>query len=109
MDSIVLDALGDRTRRRIVAFLANQEACVSDIVKEVALAQPTVSQHLKVLREAHLVSVTARAQQRLYCLDREELAAAAMWMLRISGFWNERLDALEAQLAATPIKGKRHG
>lgn len=98
--STAFEALGDPTRRQIVAFLALQEAPVSAIADEFPLSQPAISQHLKVLRKAGLVRVRPQAQQRIYSVNAEELAEAGVWMLRMAGFWNERLDALEAQLEA---------
>jgi DNA-binding transcriptional ArsR family regulator len=94
------DALGDPTRRQILAFLAGGEQPVSVIAGEFPLSQPAISQHLKALREAGLVRMRPQAQQRLYSVNSEELAQAGMWMLQMAGFWSGRLDALEAQLAA---------
>jgi DNA-binding transcriptional ArsR family regulator len=91
-------AMGDPTRRRIVAFLAEGEAPVAAIAGEVALSQPAISQHLKVLREAGLVKVRPQAQQRLYSVNADELAEAGAWLMRMAGFWHDRLDALDAQL-----------
>jgi DNA-binding transcriptional ArsR family regulator len=99
-----LNALGDPTRRQIVAFLAQREAPVSVIAGEFPMSQPGISQHLKVLRNAGLVRVRPRAQQRLYSVNGEALAQAGLWMLQMAGFWGERLGALEAQLLAKRTK-----
>jgi DNA-binding transcriptional ArsR family regulator len=83
-----------------VAFLAGGEAAVSTIAGEFRLSQPAISQHLKVLREAGLLQVRPQAQQRFYAVKADALAEAGAWMLKMAGLWTERLDALEAQLAA---------
>jgi len=98
--STAFRALGDPTRRQILAVLAEGETSVSAIAGEFALSQPAISQHLKVLRDAGLVRVRPHAQQRLYSVNAEEVAEAGAWMLRMSGLWDKRLDALEAQLLA---------
>lgn len=96
----VLDVLADPTRRRIVELLAQGERPVGEIARAVAISQPAASQHLRALREARLVRVRARAQQRLHALDPAGIAELEAWCARLRGFWAARLDALEAALAA---------
>jgi DNA-binding transcriptional ArsR family regulator len=93
----ILDVLGDPTRRQIIAFLALQEARVSDIAGEFTISQPAISQHLRVLRQAGLVRVRPQAQQRFYSVDAAELARAGVWMLRMAGY-GDRLDSLPPEL-----------
>ena len=69
-------------------------------MQALGLAQPTASKHLKVLREAGLVSVSAQAQQRIYALDPEPLAGLDEWLAPYRALWNERLDALGRHLDA---------
>ena len=62
------------------------------------LSQPGVSQHLRVLRDAQLVSVTVQAQQRIYTLKPEGLRVLHEWISKYQGFWEDKLDALEEHL-----------
>jgi DNA-binding transcriptional ArsR family regulator len=91
-------ALSDPTRQRIVEMLANGALSSGDIASRFALSKPAVSQHLKTLREAKLVSVHADKQRRIYELNPEGVAELAAWIARIRAFWNPRLDALETAL-----------
>jgi DNA-binding transcriptional ArsR family regulator len=91
-------ALSDPTRQRIVEMLANGALSSGDIASRFALSKPAVSQHLKTLRDAKLVSVHADKQRRIYELNPEGVAELAAWIARIRAFWNPRLDALETAL-----------
>jgi DNA-binding transcriptional ArsR family regulator len=94
-----LQALSDPTRQRIVEILAVQGALSSgEIARRFALSAPAVSQHLKTLRGARLVSVHAEKQKRIYQLDPEGVGEMASWVETIKAFWNPRLDALETAL-----------
>ena len=94
-----LQALSDPTRQRIVEMLAASGALSSgDIARRFDLTAPAVSQHLKTLKTARLVSVRADKQKRIYQLDPEGVAELAGWVERIKGFWNPKLDALEEAL-----------
>ncbi len=93
-----LTALADPTRQRIVEMLAAGALCSGDIASHFQLSPPAVSQHLKALREAKLVSVRAEAQKRIYALNPEGIGELSDWVARIRGFWNPKLDALEAAL-----------
>jgi DNA-binding transcriptional ArsR family regulator len=90
-----LAALADPTRQRIVEMLASGPLSSGDIAGRFALSAPAVSQHLKALRQARLVTVTPKAQQRIYRLNPEGVAEISDWLARIRNFWNPRLDALE--------------
>src|SRR5262249_39674159 len=98
-------ALADPTRQRIVGLLSRGERCTGDIATRLKLSAPLVSQHLKVLREARLVTMRPNKQQRFYAVDAATLEDMAAWLLRMGGFWNERLDRLEQKLR----EDKRHG
>ena len=69
-----------------------------EIASRFKLSAPAVSQHLKTLRAARLVTVRAEAQKRIYQLDPEGVQNLSEWVDRIRAFWNPRLDALEAAL-----------
>ena len=91
-------ALADPTRRRIVELLAQRELPAGEIAERFEVSAPAISQHLKVLREAQLVSVRADAQRRFYGIDPAGFAELDQWLLRVKRFWPARLDALERQL-----------
>jgi len=96
--STTFEVLADPTRRQIVAFLADGESPVRDIVDQFNSSAPAISQHLRVLREAGLVRVRPVAQQRFYSVNRIALAECAAWLMRMGGFWSEPLKALEKDL-----------
>jgi len=100
------EALADPTRRRIVELLGTRERSAGELVAEFELSAPAVSQHLKTLREAGLVSVRVDAQRRIYALDPAALAEIDDWLARVRRFWPARLDALERQLS-TPHPRRR--
>jgi DNA-binding transcriptional ArsR family regulator len=91
-------ALADPTRCRIVEMLASGELPVGEIASRFDVSQPAISQHLKVLREARLVSVRIDAQKRIYQLDQAGLAEIDRWLARVRRFWSGRLDNLEREL-----------
>lgn len=93
-----LAALADPTRQRIVEMLATGSLSSGEIADRFDLSAPAISQHLKTLRTARLVSVQVDAQKRIYSLNPEGVSEVADWVDRIRAFWNPRLDALEAAL-----------
>ena len=90
--------LAEPTRRRIVEELRTAQSNVGALVEKLAVSQPTVSTHLKVLREAGFVSCTAAAQERIYRLEPREFEALDRWLAPYRRLWAERLDALERHL-----------
>ncbi len=96
--SQTFEVLADPTRRQIVAFLAEGESPVSEIVEQFNTSAPAISQHLKVLRESGLVSVRPDAQRRIYSVNRIPLAETAAWLMKMGGFWSEQLEGLERGL-----------
>ena len=101
----VLDAIAEPTRRQILDAVRHQERSVSELVDLVALGQPGVSRHLKVLRDAGLVEVRKDAQRRLYRLRPEPLQELDAWLEPYRALWSARLDSLEQHLqrsARTP-------
>lgn len=89
-------ALADPTRRRIIERLAAGECSAGELGEGIAMSQPAVSKHLRVLREAGLVAARAEAQQRLYRLRPEKLREVDDWLARYRKFWEESLDSLQA-------------
>jgi DNA-binding transcriptional ArsR family regulator len=98
--SAVFKALGDPTRRAILAELANGDANVSELSAPFNLSQPAISKHLKVLEQAGLISRNRRATERLSHLEAEPLREATEWLANYRGFWEERFERLDAVAAA---------
>ena len=92
-------ALADPTRRKIVESLALGETSFGDIADQFEMSRPAVSQHLKTLREAGIVSVRADAQRRIYRLSDGGLEEVDAWLNKLRQYWNQRLDKLEQLLA----------
>ncbi|MEV0681764.1 metalloregulator ArsR/SmtB family transcription factor [Actinosynnema sp. NPDC050436] len=90
--------LADPHRREILDVLRAGERPVNDLVERLALTQPAVSKHLKVLREAGLVDVRRDAQRRWYRLCPGPLAAVDAWLAPYRLLWEQSLDALERRL-----------
>ena len=93
-----LQALADPTRQRIVEILAAGALSSGEIAGRFDLSAPAISQHLKTLKTAKLVTVRTDRQKRIYSLDPEGVGEVSDWVARIAAFWNPRLDALEAAL-----------
>jgi DNA-binding transcriptional ArsR family regulator len=93
-----LAALADPTRQRIVEMLAGGALSSGEIAGRFSMSPPAISQHLRTLKQARLVTVRAERQKRIYELDAAGVAELAAWVTRIQAFWNPRLDALEAAL-----------
>lgn len=92
------EALAEPNRRRILDVLRHGERPAGDLVEALAISQPGVSKHLKLLREAGLVRVRADGQRRLYSLEPQGLAELETWLAPYRRAWADRLDALEAHL-----------
>jgi DNA-binding transcriptional ArsR family regulator len=92
------EAIAEPNRRAILDLLRGGELPAGDLVEATGLSQPGVSKHLKLLREAGLVSVRPDGQRRLYRLEPGQLAALDNWLIPFRAFWADRLDALEKHL-----------
>ncbi|SKC82719.1 ArsR/SmtB family transcription factor [Krasilnikoviella flava] len=97
------EALGDPVRRRLVELLAAGEqpagALVDALQAEAGISQPAVSQHLRVLRDARLVTVRAEGTRRLYAVDAAGLDVVRLWLARFADPFAQPLDALKTELA----------
>lgn len=93
--------LAEPNRRAVLDLLRAGPRTVGEIAQELGLAQPAASKHLKVLREAGLVRVSADAQRRIYELDPVPLALLDEWLHPYRKLWNDRLDDLGRHLDAT--------
>jgi DNA-binding transcriptional ArsR family regulator len=98
-------------RRAILSLLLASERSVGELEHELRLSQPSVSKHLRVLREAGFVESRIEAQRRLYRLRPEPLMELDEWLVPFRRFWSKHVDALERHLdtmdEAPPSKGKR--
>lgn len=106
MDQLVGDVYGavaDPTRRRMLDLLAERERPVMDLVSHFDMSQPSVSEHLRVLREAGLVTARKEGRQRIYSLDASPLKELSQWIKAYERFWDEKLNRLEKYLE------KQHG
>ncbi len=92
------EAIAEPNRRAILDLLRAGELPAGELVGALGLSQPGVSKHLKLLREAGLVSVRPDGQRRLYRLEPAKLAALDDWIKPFRSFWAGRLDALAAHL-----------
>jgi len=92
------EAIAEPNRRRLLDLLRDGERPAGDLVEATGLSQPGVSKHLKLLREAGLVSMRPDGQRRLYRLEPESLADLDAWLKPFRQFWAERLDALDDHL-----------
>lgn len=90
--------LAEPTRRRILDELRRSERSVGELVGELDLAQPAVSKHLKVLRDAGFVSCRTAAQRRIYRLEPRPLRGVDAWLAPYRRLWAKHLDALERHL-----------
>jgi DNA-binding transcriptional ArsR family regulator len=95
------EVLAEPRRREILDLLRAGERPVGDLVARLALAQPTVSKHLRVLREAGLVAVRHDAQRRLYSVRLDPLRDLEAWLAPYRQMWEASLDALERRLDET--------
>jgi DNA-binding transcriptional ArsR family regulator len=96
--SDVFNAIGDVHRREILDVLTAGEKAVGTIVTDLALSQPQVSKHLRVLSEVGLVSCRAEGRRRLYRLEPAHLRPLHDWLAKYEQAWNERLDRMDDYL-----------
>ena len=94
----VFEIIAEPNRRAILSLLVSSEQSVGEIESQLGMAQPTVSKHLRVLREAGFVEATVDAQRRLYRLKPEPFQEMDAWLAPFRQFWSAHLDALERHL-----------
>jgi DNA-binding transcriptional ArsR family regulator len=97
MDS-AFEIIAEPNRRAILSLLVSSEQSVGEIERRLRMPQPTVSKHLRVLREAGFVESTADAQRRLYRLKPEPFQEVDAWLAQFRRFWSAHIDALERHL-----------
>ena len=94
----VFEIIAEPNRRAILSLLVSSHYSVGEIERQLRMPQPTVSKHLRVLREAGFVESTVDAQRRLYRLKPEPLQEIDAWLAPFRRFWSTHLDALERHL-----------
>jgi DNA-binding transcriptional ArsR family regulator len=90
--------IAEPSRRAILSLLAGAERSVGDIEQQLRLPQPSVSKHLRILREAGFVESRVDAQRRLYRIRPEPLMEVDAWLAPFRRFWSAHVDALERHL-----------
>jgi len=98
--SVVFRALADPTRRALLTRLMQGDATVAELAAPFHVSQPAISQHLKVLEEAGLISRIRRATARLSHLEAEPLREATVWLNGYRAYWDESFDRLDTLLKA---------
>ena len=94
----VFEIIAEPNRRAILTLLVSSQQSVGEIERQLRMSQPTVSKHLRVLREAGFVESTVDAQRRLYRLKPEPLQEVDAWLAPFRRFWSAHVDALERHL-----------
>ena len=109
----VFEIIAEPNRRAILSLLVSSQQSVGEIERQLRMSQPTVSKHLRVLREAGFVESTVDAQRRLYRLQPGPFRELDHWLAQFRRFWSGYVDALERhldrmdQLAPTKREDKR--
>jgi len=97
MESL-FEVIAEPNRRAILSLLVSSQQSVGDIERQLRVTQPTVSKHLRVLRDAGFVESTVDAQRRLYRLKPGPLQEIDAWLAQFRRFWSAHVDALERHL-----------
>ena len=106
----VFEIIAEPNRRAILSLLVSSQQSVGEIERQLRMSQPTVSKHLRVLRDAGFVESTVDAQRRLYRLKPGPFQQVDAWLAQFRRFWSAHVDALERHLdrmdQSTPTKRK---
>ena len=103
------NAVAEPRRREILDALAGGERPVNDLVRQLGLAQPQVSKHLRVLREVGAVDVRDEGRRRLYRLNGHALKPIHDWVKNYEQSWSERFDRLDVVLEDLKQEERDHG
>lgn len=101
----VFQVIADSNRRKMLRILAEHEQPVSDLAGHFRMSQPSVSEHLRILRSAGLVEFRREGRQHIYSLKPMRLREVADWIATFDRFWEAKLDALGAYLAKPASPG----
>jgi DNA-binding transcriptional ArsR family regulator len=104
----VFEIIAEPNRRAILSLLVSSPQSVGDMERQLRMAQPAVSKHLRVLRDAGFVEATVDAQRRLYRLKPEPFREVDAWLAPFRRFWSAHLDALERHLDRMDRAGLPH-
>ena len=103
--------IAEPNRRAILSMLTSCECSVGELMYQLRLPQPSVSKHLKVLREGGFVESRVEAQRRVYRLNPKPLQEVDAWLAQFRRVWSQHVDALEQHLErmekASSVKGKK--
>lgn len=105
--SLTIEVIAEPSRRQILDVLRAGEQPVNDLVERLAISQPAVSKHLRVLRDAGLVVARPQGQRRLYRLRPEPLFELDQWLEPYRQMWQGSLDKLEAHLSEPARHSRR--
>lgn len=107
----VFEVIAEPSRRAILGLLVSSDQTVGDLERQLRMSQPTVSKHLRVMRDAGVVESTIDAQRRVYRVRPERLQELDAWLSPFRQLWTKHVDALERHLDRThpppAAKGKR--
>ena len=98
--SDVYNAIAEPRRRAILELLCEAERAVNEVVDELGFDQPSVSKHLRVLKEVNLVSMRRRGRQRIYSANADGLRTVHDWVKSFERLWNHQLDTIQARAEA---------
>ena len=98
----VFHAIADPTRRRLLDLLGEGERPVRSLAEPFDITRPAISQHLRILREAGLVSERRVGRERRYRIEPDRLREVSDWVARYERFWQDRLDRLGRHLEEAP-------
>jgi len=104
----VFEIIAEPNRRAILSLLVSSQQSVGEIERQLRMTQPTVSKHLRVLREAGFVESTVDAQRRLYWLKPEPFQEVDAWLAQFRRFWSAHVDALERHLDRVDLDHMDH-
>jgi DNA-binding transcriptional ArsR family regulator len=99
-----LKCLADPTRRQVFECLREGPMSVGEIAEDMPVSRPAISQHLKALKEAQLVTDRAEGTRRVYCIDPNGLGPLRAWL---DGFWDEALASFQKEVAKQVGKRKK--
>jgi DNA-binding transcriptional ArsR family regulator len=105
--TVTMEVIADSSRQRILDELCGGEQPVNVLVERLAISQPAVSKHLRVLRETGFVTVRRDGQRRLYSLRPEPLIELDRWLEPYRQMWRDSLDKLEAHLSGPRPSGRK--
>ena len=98
--SDVYNAIAEPSRRAILELVSEDERAVNELVAELGVDQPSMSKHLRVLRDVDLVTVRRDGRRRLYSANARALRPVHRWVRRFERLWNQQLDAIQARAEA---------